>query len=110
MPKCKDCAHLQCVWVGAETRVGLCDIFVKRPEATAPQPVSPSKSSDGLNVALREIEIHNSVTMTIVVGLLLDNADIPLTAVATKIMELFKRRGYEPQILACNRLLDGTNV
>ncbi|MFA7346895.1 MAG: hypothetical protein WCZ86_03950 [Desulfurivibrionaceae bacterium] len=71
---------------------------------------SPSKSSEVKNAALREIEMHNDVTMTIVVGLLLDNADIPVTAVAVKIMKLFKRRGYEPQILACNRLLDGTNV
>ena len=49
MPKCKDCSNSECIWPGAETREGLCDIFVKRPEATAPAPVSPSKSSDWLN-------------------------------------------------------------
>lgn len=50
MPKCKDCANPECIWPGAETREGLCDIFVKRPEAPNPPPVSPSKSSELLSV------------------------------------------------------------
>lgn len=55
--------------------------------------------------------MHNEVTREIMVGIMVDYQEgIPLSVVSRKIMEMLKRRGYEPQILACNQLADGTYI
>lgn len=38
MPKCVECNHPKCIWVGAETRVGLCNIFVPKNETKNEKP------------------------------------------------------------------------
>lgn len=57
-----------------------------------------------------EVDRHDDVTRTIIIGMLVDYSEQPITVTATKIMEMLKRRGYAPSIKYCNTLLDGTNV
>ena len=60
----------------------------------------------------RDLELHNEATETIIVGVL-QQADYDgddKFVIASAIMCLLKRRGYEPQIRPCNELKDGTRV
>jgi hypothetical protein len=58
----------------------------------------------------QEVEMHNEVTREIIVGLMVDYDKLPLSVISRNIMGLLARRGYEPQILACNQLMDGTRI
>ena len=58
----------------------------------------------------QEVEMHNEVTREIIVGIMVDYQTVPLSVISRNIMDLLKRRGYEPQILACNQLEDGTFI
>lgn len=64
-----------------------------------------------MKVDPREVELHNEVTRTIIVGIMCDIAEgAKLGDIGTRIMQLLKDRGYEPQIQASGQLKNGTNV
>ena len=58
----------------------------------------------------REIDQHNEVTRTIIIGIMCNIAEgAKLGEIGTRIMQLLKDRGYEPQIRLCNQLKNGKN-
>jgi hypothetical protein len=59
-----------------------------------------------------EIEKHNDITQTILIGMLIEfqNTAPTYTARALQIMKMLKARGYEPRIKYSNVLKDGTPI